>query len=261
MRGFFHEIIQSVSQSSFYGRVKDGKVTRSVRYIFLFVFLLSFLFTARTLYIINQGVAQGVVWAKKNLPVVTIENGSARADVAQPFVKEIEESIIIIDTTGIITTLSDYTQGLLLTKHELIYKKSTGETRMYDLRRVKRFRLDEAYMRKAQKLIVIIGFPLIWIMLFLYYGCARFVQILFFSLFAYAIAALQKIELTYSQIFNISVYAATCSMLLGACVGLVGLKIPFFWLAYACVYILYLAKALGNIKRGDSVANPGQGGQ
>lgn len=261
MKVFFQEMMQSVSQSSFYGRVKDDKVTRSVRYVLLFVVLLSFLFTVRTVYMFNDGIGRGVIWAKKNLPVVTIENGSARADVAQPFVKEIERSILIIDTTGTITTLADYTQGLLLTKHELIYKKRTGETRIYDLRGVERFRLDEAYMRKAQKLIAIIGFPLIWIMLFLYYACARFVQILFFSLFAQAIAALQKKEFTYNQIFNISVYAATPSMLLGLCAGLLGLKIPFFWLAYACVYILYLAKALGSIDRNDPGANPGQGEQ
>ncbi|MBI1977038.1 MAG: hypothetical protein HYS56_05980, partial [Candidatus Omnitrophica bacterium] len=48
------------------------------------------------------------------------------------------------------------------------------------------------------------------------------------------------IGLSYAQLFNVGIYALVPCGLLGACVGVIGIPLPWFPVIYASCYLTYL---------------------
>ncbi|MDD5194544.1 MAG: DUF1189 domain-containing protein [Candidatus Omnitrophica bacterium] len=245
---FFKEIASSVCDFKFYAQVKDFGLGRAFKYLFLFLLVITVALTARYSYMVNYGLGLARSWSEKNLPVIHVDDGVVSADVKQPYQIEVEDGVVIIDTTGAITSLDGYDKGTLLTKHELIFKKNAAESRVYSLREIKSLTIDKQFLEKAKKIIIIAAIPIILIGMYLYFCFARLLQILLFSLIALVIAAIMRTKLTYKQVFNISVYAASASMLLGLVAALLLKPIPYFGWLYNCVYVIYLIFALRQCK-------------
>ncbi|MDD5583816.1 MAG: DUF1189 domain-containing protein [Candidatus Omnitrophica bacterium] len=244
----FKEIVAAVGDFKFYGQVKDFNLGKSIKYVFLFVLIATVLLTVRYSYLINYGLTRARAWSQENLPVIHIQNGAASAEVQQPYKVEVEEGVLIIDTTGTITSLAEYAQGALLTKSEFIVKKNTAETRTYSLKEIKELTIDKDFLDKAKKIIVIVAIPIMLIGMYAYFCMARFLQILLFSLVALALAASMRLTLTYKQIFNVSAYAITASMLFGSLTALFLTRIPFAGWLYNGLYVIYLILALPHCK-------------
>ncbi|MFA5271557.1 MAG: DUF1189 domain-containing protein [Candidatus Omnitrophota bacterium] len=248
---FFKEVIKAVSGFGFYYEVKDFRVSRSLIYIFTFLLFVTVILTAEYTYFINKGLGLAVKWSEEKLPVININKGIVSADVVQPYVMDIESFVMVIDTTGKITTLDDYKQGVLLTKDRVITKKSAQETRIYTLENVEQLTIDQPFLKKAKKMLLMVIAPIMLIGMYLYFCFTRFAQIMFFSLFALIVSSATTAKLSYKQIFNICVYAITPSMILGLLSAVIPTKIPFFILIYCGVYLMYLIGALNAAKEGN----------
>jgi hypothetical protein len=244
----FKEIVATVGDFKFYGQAKDFSVGKSIRYIFLFILIATLLLTVRYGHLINYGLTLAHRWSESNLPVIHIKNGVASAQVQQPRTIVVDDGVVIIDTTGVITSLDGYKQGVLLTKNELIFKKNAEETRTYSLKEIQDLTIDKHFLAKAKKMIIRIAIPLLLIGLYVYSCIARFLQILIGSVIALLIAAAMNLKLTYKQIFNVCSYAITASMLFGLFVALLSTHIPFSGWIYNGLYVIYLIAALYHCK-------------
>ena len=169
---------------------------------------------------------------------------------------EDEDFILIIDTTGAVTTLDEYNKGILLLKDKVIYKESEYKTETYNLANVDELRIDENFMNVLKRNIVWILFPFMLIGIFIYFCIARFLQIFIFSLVSLATSSISGIKLNYKQLFNIGVYAVTPSMLLGGLLALFTVQLPLFGLLYSGIYIAYIILGILNCK--EAPAQPVQ---
>jgi len=87
-----------------------------------------------------------------------------------------------------------------------------------------------------------------FVMLYIGFCVARFLQILLFSIISVATSSIANIKLSYKQLFNIGIYAITPSTILGALLIILGLRLPLFGIIYSGVYIIYLIMAILNCK-------------
>ncbi len=248
MKAFFQEIVLAISNFKFYKHVKDFQTSRGVKYILSLTFLITLALTMRYSYDIGKGLNIITDWAKSNLPVIEIQNGVVSADVAQPYKIEEEGFVLIIDTTGEINSLDDYERGMLLTENEVIYKESNVKTETYDLANIESLRIDENFMKILKKNIGWILFPIMLILMFLYFCIFRFIQIFIFSVISLATCSIANVKLNYKQLFNIGIYAITPSVILGGLMALFAIMLPFFWILYAGLYIVFLIMGILNCK-------------
>jgi hypothetical protein len=245
---FFKELFKAATSFDFYYDAKNFSISRSVTYIFTFILFATVILTAEYTYFINKGLNFAIKWSEEKLPVININEGIVNVDVAQPHIIDMDGFVLIIDTTGNITSLDDYKEGLLLTKNKIIAKKNTEETRIYSLSNVKQLVIDQPFLKKAKKMLILIVAPIMIIGMYLYFCFTRFIQIFFFTLIALLISVIFSAKLTYKQIFNVCAYAITPSMILGLVSTALPTKIPFFILIYCGVYIVYLIGAIKGAK-------------
>lgn len=248
MKAFFTEAYKAVSDFKFYKTVKNFSSGKAFKYILSLVLFVSLALSIRYSFLLGKGLDMAMVWMKKNLPVIEIQNGAASVHAEEPYKMTEGDFAVILDTTGKTTSLDEYKRGVLLMKDRVIYKESEMKAEIYKLADVKSLRIDENFMKAVQKNAVWIVFPFILLGIYIYLTIARLLQAVIFSLITIFAAAVNKVQLAYSQIFSIGIYAVTLSTLLGAVSALFLKGIPGMGWIYAAIYITYLVMAVVNCK-------------
>lgn len=248
---FFIKTWKSVTSFRFYKEIAFQKITKSIGYFFLFIFLITLVLSMKYSTALIQGMGEVSKELGDRLPEIRIENGVVSIDAQEPFTIKEKDFIFIIDTTRKITTIDpSCKQGIFLTKNKLIYKQSEIETREYDLSKIKSFTVNKEAMERWRKIFSRFAFPILLVSLFPYFVVVKLIQILFFSLIALVMNTTTKANLKYENLFNISLFALTPPVLLATIFNLAGLRIPFFLslFLYAVIYIVFLIGGVGSCK-------------
>ncbi|MBM3252841.1 MAG: DUF1189 domain-containing protein [Candidatus Omnitrophica bacterium] len=239
--GFFAKIIKSFTSMSFYRYIKSQPFATGFKYLLLFLLIITVALSIRFSFIIVNGTNFIADWISTNIPEITIRNGEVSSPVEQPYKKGTNDFVFILDTTGQTMSISpEYRAGILLLKNKIVHKQSEVETREYDLSRTPYFVLNKTIVDRIKSIFVWITIPLMVVFLYLYYIIAKLFQALLFSLLTLIINAASGLKIAYSGLLNIGVFNLTLPTLLGAIVDITGLRMPFFWLIYTGVYIVYL---------------------
>ncbi|MBU4377062.1 MAG: DUF1189 domain-containing protein [Candidatus Omnitrophica bacterium] len=248
MKTFFGEIWKAISDFKFYKVVKNFSAGKAFKYILSLILLVSLILSIRYSFVLGAGLNVAMDWMKENLPVIEVQNGVASVNAEQPFKIAEQDFAVILDTTGKTASLDGYAKGVLLMKDKVIYKESEVKTEIYSLADVKSLRIDENFMNGIKKNAIWIIFPFMLLGIYIYMILARLLQTVIFSLITVFAAAINKVQLAYSQIFAIGIYAVTLSTLLGAMAALFLKEIPGMGWIYAAIYITYLIVAVINCK-------------
>jgi len=246
---FFINLWRSTTNFRFYKEVAFQKVSKSIGYFFLFIFLITLILSMKYSTALIQGMGEVSKELGDRLPEIRIEDGAVSTDAQEPFIIEEKDFIFIIDTTGKKTTIDpSYKQGMLLTKNKLIHKQSEIETRAYNLSKIKSFTVNKEAMERWRKTFSRFALPILLVSLFPYFAVVKLIQILLFSLMALVMNTATKANLKYENLFNISLFALTPPVLLATIFNLAGLKIPLFGLLYIVVYIVFLTGGVRSCK-------------
>lgn len=238
---FFTKVWKSATSFRFYKEIAFQRVSKSMGYFFLFIFLITLVLSMKFSTALIQGMGEINKEIGDRLPEIRIKDGVVLTTAQEPFIIEEKDFIFIIDTTGkTITIAPSYKQGILLTKNKLFYKQSEIETREYDLSKIKSFTLNKEAMERWRKVFSRFALPILLVSLYPYYIVVKLIQILLFSLIALIVNTITKANLKYENLFNISLFALTPPALLATVFTLAGLKIPFIWLLYIIVYIIFI---------------------
>lgn len=202
----------------------------------------------------NEGAA-----VVKQIPAIAITDGEVSTDVQTPyFIKDPKTGapLAIIDLTGQYTSLADTPAKMLLTKNQLL-TKNNHETKTYDLRNVKSFKLDQARVQGWLDLVrgwlAIILYPVVLVFSYAY----RIVQVLFYALIGMLFASAVKAKLPYLTLLRLSAIAVTPAIIIDTVHSLAGVKTPLWWLicfVIAMAYLYFGVKANSELP----VASPGQ---
>lgn len=266
----------------FYRNIVNQSFGRSVVYLMLLSFVVSFLLAAKVKIGYNSFVANSKVFIEKNLDnfwpkglgEIKIENGQLSSDTPQPYIFKWKDFAFILDTTGAVKSLNDYKYGILLTKDKLTVKreKSGYETRIeeYELSKVGKFSIrpgepgkgviaeinnkDKLYTVNMELInfwIKLIGGVIFFVMLlifFPFYLIAKIIQGALFAVFAMLPNKIIGANLNYAKLLNISLYALTPATILALIIMLAGWQFSNFWLVYSFIYMTYIILGVKNIK-------------
>lgn len=286
--GYWLSLLKSFNPN-FYRNIIDQSFGRSVVYIMLLSFVISFLLAAKFKIGYNTFASESRVWIEKNfdniwpkgMGEIKIENGQMSLDVQQPYIHKWNDFVLILDTTGAIKSLDEYKHGILIVKDKLIVKrqKSGYETRIqeYDLSRLgavairpgdtnkgiiaeiktknKLFTVSMKFIKFWMKLIGNFAFLVMLLIFFSSYLSAKIIQALLFALFSMLPNKIIGANLNYAKLLNISLYALTPATILAVIIMLAGIKLHLFWFTYSFVYMIYIILGIKNIKNSSAGIN------
>ncbi len=272
----------------FYRGIVTKSFGRSFGYFLLLILAVSIIFSIKYIAVTQGVIGEVVMWINTEfaeklpefLPEITIKDGDVSSPAEQPYIHEWEEFVFILDTTGIITSLDDYQNGVLISKRTVIVRTIENgriKTEEYDLSKISSLNIGPGkeegelitFSYQEQKLSVtqenvttwskFIGralLPLIVVFVIFYHFTTKFMHLLFFSLVSLIANRIVDAGLEYSHLLNIGIFALTPPLALAVLVMVFGLTIPLFWLLYVFVYCAFLIMAIKRCKtRNDEVAS------
>lgn len=283
--GLFKTIFSTFSPS-FYKKIVAQSFWRSAGYLLLLGLVVSLVFSTGRMFqmkfVIVDKLAAGLSSPQataviQSIPEIKIENGTASSPVQQPFIIEKQDFVFVLDTTGKITSLDNYKQGLLLAKNKLIMKSakaegSGAEINEFDLARVakqliikagdikkneiaeltwsgKAFSVTENSIKKLGAIILLIILPFSIIIGFVLFVIAKLFHAAFFSLAGLIANRAMDAKLKYENLINICIYALTPPTLLSIAINLLFWQVRSLLFAWAIFYIaIYIALIFAAVK-------------
>jgi len=192
------------------------------------------------------------------IPPIKIAQGEVSVDVPQPYkIMDLDKGTVlaIIDTTGKTFSLEGTDALVLLTKTELIFKKSDVETRIISLKKTDLFTLDQqrvaGWLRAFKDFGAVALFSGGVIGLF----AARIAQLLIYAAIGLLFAKWRKTSQPYPTLLRLSVMAITPVIIVNMIVGMAGVTIPWHGLLNFIAAMVYLSmgvKAVSRPKDADS---------
>lgn len=185
------------------------------------------------------------------IPTITIKNGEASADVEQPYQiidPETQEILVVIDTTGTITSLSQAGARGLITKYEAIFQKSKIETRSFTFQDIEDLVFDQEMAYDGLKMIEKFIGPIIFIFALPFSFIARIILSLIYASIGLLISSIFKTNRNYSELLRLSVVAMTPTIIVSTILDGLRIYLPYSGLIYFLVTIGYLSFGIKSSK-------------
>ncbi len=199
---------------------------------------------------IAEGVKQEAPKYVNQVPKITIVRGEVSIDRPVPYTITEPGSgtpLVVIDTSGKITSLEQTNADMLLTRNKFIYRQQRGtETRMYDLSHIDAFTLDrdmvDGWVRAFSHFFAVIAYPFALAGSFVY----RVLQLLIYAAIGMLFVNMLKAPLDYQAVLRLASVSITPVIIFSTLHTLLGFHIPAFWLAcfvLAMGYLFFAIKA------------------
>jgi hypothetical protein len=170
--------------------------------------------------------AQKVV---SQVPVISIIEGKASCDEPMPYYIEDPDTgktLVVIDTTGAITTLSEVNALGLIMEPQAIFRKSNVETRTFSFQNIKDFTLYQDKINGWLSTINKYTIPVLYPLAVLGYFFVRIIQLLLYAAMGLLFASWFKCKRTYSELLRLSVIAVTHCIIIRAFLSLMEINLP-----------------------------------
>ena len=189
------------------------------------------------------------------IPAITITNGQALVDVSQPYYINVPDTnvvLFIIDTTGEITSIDNTKAIGLMTKTQVIVKRSEVETQTFSFSEVEEFHLDQdrvtGWLNTTKRVVAPAMYPVALVVSYIY----RVVQVLFYAAIGLAFAALSRARLTYTEVVRLTAVALTPCILLNTLFLLADVTLPAARLVYFLVAMGYLFFGMSAVSKAQA---------
>lgn len=219
---------------------------------FLYLFLLVLLCIIPMMFSFQEAVsafvadeAPGIV---RQVPEVKITKGKISIDKPMPYIINDPDKglpLIIIDTTGKITSLDGSPATILITESKIVMKKSSVETRTFNLSEIDNFYLDRSMVYKFLDIIsdwlTVLVFPFALIFSFL----CRILQVLLYSVFGLLFAHILKTGINYKTLVRLTAISITPAVIFGTVRDYLHISVPYWsWISFliAMSYLFFALK-------------------
>lgn len=236
---------RSAYSADAYREIAAGGMGKAFAYLALLVAIGTLAFTAAAQIGVNRAVAEFTrsrLW-EQHLPEIRVAGGKVSSPAPQPFVKEIDKFVFVLDTTGATTDLDPkYEQGVLVTESEILVRRMRGvrETRRYALDQVPDVVLNQANVEQVLGRIGQWAWLAVGIAVWVWLWIAKLVQVLFWSLLGLAFNAIGKRGLGYGALFRIGVLALTVPLVYDLLISVLGWSRGVSGLISLGLYLGYL---------------------
>jgi hypothetical protein len=185
----------------------------------------------------------------RQFPTITIKKGEASISEPQPYFIRDDKAgkpLMIIDTTGGITTLKGTTASILVTRKSIVVRKNADETRSFGLSDVGNFTVGKTdiynLMDTLQNWFAVMIFPFALLISFVFYSAEALIYAAVGTLFL----RVSHSSLPFRALYRLAVISITPVTITGTVLFIAGIEIPYWWLFSLMIslsYLNYAAKA------------------
>ncbi|MDP8253033.1 MAG: DUF1189 family protein [Candidatus Kaelpia aquatica] len=257
-----------------YQLLKDKKLSKSISFLLLFTFLISFLFAFKLTLFVNRELPGLAYKAKQvlekdltGIPIIEIKDGVTIKPEQRYYKKWKEFSLVIAPNENDPYKILEESESLLgLTRENLIIKSKIeeikSEIKVYDLKNIEElliapiekginissgeFRLDLTpdFINRLNKRLAIFAFPTLLILLLTTFFFSKLIHIFSFSIFSLIFNSRLNANLKYKQLLNIGIYALVPPTVLTVILQTLNLRTPLSWALHSTIYIMLIYKAI-----------------
>ena len=189
------------------------------------------------------------------IPTIEVREGQVSVDVDTPyFIKDPinGEILLVIDTTGEITSVEDTSSGLLLTRTDFVFKLDNQDTRSIPLSQYGDFTVDREdaafFLNFTVNWVAVLTYPFEVLFSFLY----RIVQAFFYAAIGILFARSAGAALKYPALLRLAIVAVTPAIVLATAARTLGVTVPWSWLIWFAVAMAYLHYGITAAAEDDS---------
>ncbi|MHC4553064.1 MAG: DUF1189 domain-containing protein [Planctomycetota bacterium] len=164
------------------------------------------------------------------VPRITIEDGQASIEEPQPYTivePESGEVIVVIDTTGAVTSLKDAGAPVLLTRTKLITKKNEFQTQVIELSEIGDMVIDQDWINRWVGIIKPWVVPVICVFAIPFAYVRRMIQVLIYGAIGLLFARWRHSKRSYASLIRMSVLAMTPVLIVRTLLSLASIRVPF----------------------------------
>jgi hypothetical protein len=203
---------------------------------------------------LNKFMKDDVPPVLSQVPDMAIKSGALTVDAPQPLVITIpgeEQPLLVIDTTGEITSLDDTDAYLLVTETHIMYRKNESTTETTKLADFPDMTITQdsatGFLDVARKYMLPIIFPFALVISFI----SRILQALVAGAIGMVLTAIFRVHLAFVSVLRIAVLALTPCILIQMILTLVGIPIPGVELLCIFIVLFYLTLGVWAASRKD----------
>jgi hypothetical protein len=224
---------------SLYDEVTRQRARRTVGYFTLLVVIAGLIVAATVTVQLRSFVRNEFIPELGKLPVVTIRDHQASANVPQPWEKSFADpntglkTIVVIDTTGQKRDFALDEQGFIVTRTQLLMKNPQNPfLQPLNFTDVDDVVIDATLLERWIGLGLKIVAASCAVVLPIYYTAAKLIHALILSLVGLIAASRRRKPLRFGQLFTIAIYALTPAIALDIVRGALFQNFPWFWVIY-----------------------------
>lgn len=264
---FFSRMKIAVTKLEDYSVFLEEKVSTAVKYFLLLILIVSFIIAIVQTYDVTKMINRGYHYIENELPEFSYEDGKLKfSQIVNAYDKD-SDFYLFADTSDEITNqnIEDYRKiitnyGLIFLNNKVIFV-SEGRiieynyeelAAQYEINTLNKQQLIEKFDSIGFIGLIITIFLVMLVSIFIVKVISVFMDWLLLSIFAYCAVKICRINMTYKQTFNISIYALTLSILLNVVYDVVsyltGFYMPYFRIMYLLISYVYVVAVIFMIK-------------
>lgn len=263
---FLDKVKNSIYGPEFYKKLQSKPLSFSFKYFYALISALAIISTAQfSLQVIPgitaflAGIGPEIINSYPNELVVTIKDGQASSNVAEPyFIKmpasmrsenyrnvPVTDNFVVIDTKNQFTeeSFTQYNTLAVVTKTSFAFRKDGGGIEIHSLSKIPDWTIDRASVASfVGKIQPFIKFAWPFFILASFIGfvlsfSAELIYLLFAALLILIIAKVKKFPLDYKQSYQAGLHIITLPLLLGVVSTLLNIHIPVPFFATILVVV------------------------
>lgn len=237
-----HALYMSFFSKEFYRDV--GGNWRGISFLYLFLILaLSWIPMMFKLQAgLNDFIVDEAPKIIKQVPKIRIIKGEVKTDAEMPyFIRDTDgKPLIAIDTTGSMNSLDGAEYKALLTKTKFIMKKSSIETRTFEISQLDDITIDQGLLYDWADAIrqwaIIFLYPFALLFSYIY----RLIQALLYALIGIIFVKSLNAGLKYNALVSLAMVSMTPVIIINAVYNYIDVDIPFWFLICFFISMGYL---------------------
>ncbi len=270
---FWDKVKNSIYGPEFYKELQSKPLSFSFKYFYALASILAVIGTAQFSFQVIpglttflSGLGPEIIDSYPNELVVTIKDGQASSNVAEPYFIKTPESMrnenyrnvpvtdnfVVIDTKNQFTeeNFTKYNSFAVVTKTSLAFRKDNGGIEIYSLSKMPNLTIDNAsvasFVGKIQPFVKLAWpfFILASFAGFLLSFSAELIYLLFAALLIWIVAKVKKFPIGYKKSYQAGLHIITLPLLFGVASPLLNIHVPIPFFAT----ILLVVAALINFE-------------
>nr|WP_302597037.1 DUF1189 domain-containing protein [uncultured Cellulosilyticum sp.] len=249
---FFQKFKNALYNAEAYAVFLKQGLGKGILYIFILSLILGGIISLKTAYGFNKGINEFINQSEGELPSFRIQDGRLSVDATMPITYKAEDMLFIIDTEQDIddAALEGYKQGIVISATKMYSKKSTGQVEMLEFANCKDLEVTTTDIAEFITRIRGIGVAIIIACGTLFSFIGKLLSIfIVMGIGGIIVGALVHCKTNYEMSCQLGAYALTVPMLLKFILGLIGMTVPYFFVIYYGIALVYVGRALKAIER------------